>query len=131
LKMNKITIHVESEVHPTESLEKVSSAIKNVFPTLQLKIDSEEGVIRASAEGIEILTKLYNLLRRERIRDAARSVLKKGVTEKSITFYINKQAAFMKRLSFSEPSGEEPLGPIKVTIECDSPRELIEWLTST
>ncbi|MEM2875673.1 MAG: RNA-binding domain-containing protein [Candidatus Bathyarchaeia archaeon] len=129
--MDKILVHVESEVHPTESVEKVLSAIKNVFPTLQPQVYLEEGVVKAKAEGIESLTKLHNLLRRERIRDAAKALLRKCVTGSSVTFYINKQAAFVKRLSFSEPIREDPLGPIKVTVECDSPNDLIEWLTRT
>ncbi|RLI20174.1 hypothetical protein DRO47_05250 [Candidatus Bathyarchaeota archaeon] len=129
--MDRVVVYVESKVHPTESVEKILSAISNVFPTIRPQVDLEKGEVRGSAEGIETLTKLYNLLRREQIRDAARSVLRKGVEGNSITFYISKQAAFVKRLSFSEPSGEEPLGPIKVTIECDSPKKLIEWLTST
>ncbi|MCD6529665.1 hypothetical protein J7L06_05205 [Candidatus Bathyarchaeota archaeon] len=129
--MDKVVVYVESKIHPTESVEKILSAINNVFPTIQPQVDLEKGEIKGSAEGMDALTKLYNLLRREQIRDAARSVLRKGMEGKTITFHINKQAAFVKRLSFSEPSGEEPLGPIKVTIECDSPEKIIEWLTST
>ncbi len=77
---------------------------------------------------MEGLTKLYNLLRRERIRDAARGVLFKGLSQNSITFYLNKQVAYAGHISFCQPSGESPLGPIKVQITCDKPKELIEWL---
>jgi len=79
--------------------------------------------------GTEGLTKLYNLLRRERIRDAARSIMFRGLEGNTITFYLNKQVAYAGHLSFSELTGESPLGPIKVTITCDNPRELIDWLT--
>jgi predicted RNA binding protein with dsRBD fold (UPF0201 family) len=77
---------------------------------------------------MDTLTKLYNLLRRERIRDAARGVLYEGLSEKSIIFYLNKQVAYVGHVSFSKPVGESPLGPIKVEIQCDKPRELIDWL---
>jgi len=74
------------------------------------------------------LTKLYNLLRRERIRDAARAVLFGGMSERTIVFYLNKQVAYVGHVSFSQPVGESPLGPIRVEIECDNPREIIDWL---
>jgi hypothetical protein len=77
---------------------------------------------------MEGLTKLYNLLRRERIRDAARGVLFKGFNGTSITFYLNKQVAYAGHISFCEPVAESPLGPIKVEIKCEKPRELIDWL---
>jgi predicted RNA binding protein with dsRBD fold (UPF0201 family) len=78
--------------------------------------------------GIDGLTKLSNLLRRERIRDAARGVLFEGLSGKFIVFYLNKQVAYVGHVSFSKPIGESPLGPIKVEIHCDNPRSLIDWL---
>jgi len=72
---------------------------------------------------------MFNLLRGEKVLDAARSVLFKGLDEKSITFYLNKQVAYAGHISFSEPTSESPLGPIKVKIHCENLREFIEWLT--
>lgn len=126
--MNRVEINVEAQVNPTESYEKVGAAIRNIFPNASVEV-SKEGVVMAYLEGLDALTKLYNLLRRERIRSAARSVLRRGVEGKLITFYLNKQAAYMERLSFSEPVGESPLGPIKVQIRCEEPEKLIRWLT--
>ena len=126
--MNRVEINVEAQVNPTESYEKVEAAIRNVFPNARVEV-REEGVVMAYLEGLDALTKLYNLLRRERIRSAARSVLRRGAEGKLITFYLNKQAAYMERLSFSEPVGESPLGPIKVQIRCEEPEKLIRWLT--
>jgi hypothetical protein len=77
---------------------------------------------------MEGLTKFYNLLRRERIRDAARGVLFKGLGENTIVFYLNKQAAYAGHVSFCQPVAESPLGPIKVRIKCDKPKELVDWL---
>jgi predicted RNA binding protein with dsRBD fold (UPF0201 family) len=68
------------------------------------------------------------LLRRERIRDAAHSVLLEGLSGNTITFYLNKQVAYAGRVSFSKAVAESPLGPIKVQIKCDNPRQLVEWL---
>ena len=128
--MNEIDIHVEAEINPTEDLEKVKRAVENIFGSLEFEVKPRRrgSVLIAKAKSINGLTKLYNLLRRERIRDAARGVLFDGLSEKSITFYLNKQVAYVGHISFSKPVAESPLGPIKVQIHCDNPRELIEWL---
>jgi hypothetical protein len=128
--MNEIEIHVEAEVNPTEDGEKVKRAVENMFSIAEYKIKpSRRGkTLIAKAKGMEGLTKLYNLLRRERIRDAARGVLFKGLDGSSITFCLNKQVAYAGHVSFCQPVAESPLGPIKVQIKCDKPKELIEWL---
>lgn len=128
--MNAITVQVETEVNPTENPEKVKLAVENVFGAVKFEVQPRKqgDTLIARATGTEGLTKLYNLLRREHIRNAARSVMFKGLEGNTITFYLNKQVAFAGHLSFSEPAGESPLGPIKVTITCDNPRGLIDWL---
>jgi len=128
--MDEIKIRVGVEVNLTEDLEKVKRAVENVFSVADFEVKPGEkgSLLIAETEGMEGLTKLYNLLRRERIRDAARRVLFKGLSENSITFYLNKQVAYAGHLSFCQPVAESPLGPIKVQITCDNPKELIEWL---
>jgi predicted RNA binding protein with dsRBD fold (UPF0201 family) len=129
--VNDIDIYVEVEVKPTEDSEKVRKAVENLIWDAEFKITPQRGgsLLTAKAKGIDSLTKIFNLLRRERVLDAARSVLFKGLDEKSITFYLNKQVAYAGHISFSEPASESPLGPIKVKIYCDNLREFIEWLT--
>ena len=128
--MDEIKIRVGVEVNLTEDLEKVKRAVENVFSVAEFEVKPGEkgSLLMAKTEGMEGLTKLYNLLRRERIRDAARGVLFKGLSENSITFYLNKQVAYAGHVSFCQPFAESPLGPIKVQITCDKPKELIEWL---
>lgn len=128
--MNAITVQVETGINPTEDPEKVKLAVENVFGAVKIEIQPRKqgGTLVALATGTEGLTKLYNLLRRERVRDAARSVMFKGLEGNTTTFYLNKQVAYVGHLSFSEPIGESPLGPIKIKIKCDNPRELIDWL---
>lgn len=128
--MDEVDIHVETEVNPTEDLEKVKRAVENIFGSVEFEVKPKKqgSLLIAKAKGLDGLTKLYNLLRRERIRDATRGVLFEWLSEKSITFYLNKQAAYMGHISFSKPVAESPLGPIKVQIRCDNPRDFIEWL---
>ncbi|MEM2537600.1 MAG: RNA-binding domain-containing protein [Candidatus Bathyarchaeia archaeon] len=128
--MDEVEVHVEAEINPTESEEKVRRAVENIFGGIpvQVKPQQKGSLLTADAKGLESLTKLYNLLRRERIRDAARGALFEGLSEKTITFYLNKQVAFAGHVSFSKAVAESPLGPIKVQIKCDDPRQLIDWL---
>jgi len=129
--VDEVNVHVEVEVNPTEDPEKVRMAVENIFGSIEFEVKphGRGSLLIAKTKGIDGLTKLYNLLRRERIRDAARGVLFDGLGEKSIVFYLNKQVAYAGHISFSKPVGESPLGPIRVQIRCDNPRELIEWLT--
>jgi len=128
--MDEIRIRVGVEINLTEDLEKVKRAVENVFSMAEVEVKTSEkgSLLIAKTRGMEGLSKLYNLLRRERIRDAARRVLFKGLTGNSITFYLNKQVAYAGHISFCQPVAESPLGPIKVQITCDKPKELIEWL---
>jgi len=128
--MDEISVYIEVEINPTESEDKVKQAIENVFGNVETKIQPiyKGGLLTAETKGLESLTKLCNLLRRERIRDAARGVLFEGLDGKTISFCLNKQVAFAGHVSFSKEIAESPLGPIKVKIECENPRELIDWL---
>ena len=128
--MDEININVEVEVNPTEDPVKVKTAVENIFGNIELEIKTQRGgsLLIAKATGRDSLSKLYNLLRRERIRDAARGAFFEGLSERSVIFYLNKQVAYAGHISFSEPEAESPLGPIKVEIQCDNPKELIEWL---
>ncbi|MEM3536249.1 MAG: RNA-binding domain-containing protein [Candidatus Bathyarchaeia archaeon] len=128
--MDEVNTYIEVEINPTESEEKVRKAVQNIFSDIQTKIQlTHKGkLLTAEAKSLEALTKFYNLLRRERIRDAARGILFEGLSGKTITFCLNKQVAYAGHLSFSKETAESPLGPIKVKIVCENPRELIEWL---
>ena len=124
-------VNIEVEVNPTEDLEKVKRAVENIFGPIRTQVEPlEQGeLLVAENKGIDGLRILHDLLERYRIRDAARTVLYKGLSDNAIIFHLNKQVAYVGHLSFSNPAGESPLGPIRVQIYCDKPRELIDWLT--
>ena len=128
--MDRVEVHVEVEVNPTEDLDKVKGAVEKILGSLEFETRSRDSgtLLISKAKGINGLTKLRDLLRRERIRAAARRVFFGGLDEKSIVFYLNKQVAYVGHISFSKPTAESPLGPIRIQIQCDNPRELIEWL---
>jgi predicted RNA binding protein with dsRBD fold (UPF0201 family) len=128
--MEEVTVQIEAEVNPTEDEAKVKRALENIFSSLQFELKQLKrgSLLAAKTSGTDGLTKLYNLLRRDRIRDATRSVMYRGISGRSIIFYLNKQVAYAGHVSFSQPSGESPLGPIRVEIQCDDPRQIIDWL---
>ncbi len=129
--MNNVEIEAEAFIYPTEDQGKVERAIKKIFPTCSMTIESpseEVKILRAREHGKDALIPLQSLLRQDRIRDAARSILMSSVSDNMIIFYLNKQVAFVGHVSFSMPNAESPLGPITVRIRCENPIGLIEWL---
>jgi predicted RNA binding protein with dsRBD fold (UPF0201 family) len=128
--MEEIVIRMETEINPTEAEEKVKLAVANLFGNIptQTKPSYKGSILIAEANGQEVLVKLRNLLRMDRVRDAARKVFFGGLRGTTISFCLNKQVAFAGHVSFSEEVAESPLGPIRVIIECENPRQLIDWL---
>jgi predicted RNA binding protein with dsRBD fold (UPF0201 family) len=128
--VGNIKLLVEVEVNPTEDTDKVRVAVNKVLGGVKLEtVDENDGAIMAgSIEGLKALSSFQELLRKERIRNAARKVFFKGLHGDAVTFYLNKQAAYIGHISFSQPEGESPLGPIHIEIQCDQPRQLIDWL---
>ncbi len=128
--MEKVTVHVEADVNPTEDEEQVKKAINNILgnPTFTSEPAFQGILLKADAQGQESLTKFRNLLRNDRIRDAARKLLNRAVRENKISFYLNKQVACAGHISFSEESSESPLGPIRVIIQTEDPHGLVGWL---
>jgi predicted RNA binding protein with dsRBD fold (UPF0201 family) len=128
--VNEVDVRVEVEVNPTEDVEKIRHAVENIFGAIELeeKPRHRGSLLVGRAKNEECLSKFGNLLRRERIRDAARVVLFRGLKGNTVTFYLNKQVAYASHVSFSEPVGESPLGPIKIQIKTDNPATLIDRL---
>ena len=123
-------VHVEVDINPTEDLEKIKQAVENIFGAVTFKVKSRKWgqLLIAKNRGPEGLTKLSNLLNREQILAAARKVFRRGMNEKSLVFYLNKQVAYAGHISFSQKTAESPLGSINVQIRYDNPRKLIDWL---
>jgi hypothetical protein len=130
--MDEINVQIEAEVNPTESEDKVRRAVETIFGCIpmQAKPLRKGSLLFAEAQGQENLAKFHNLLNRERIRAAARTVFFQGLEKKAINFCLNKQVAYAGHISFSQETGESPVGPIKVKIKCSDPRQLLDWLTS-
>jgi predicted RNA binding protein with dsRBD fold (UPF0201 family) len=126
-----VKLEVEAYSHPTENTEKIKNAINNIFKDLNYEIkDIEKNMqlIIGRASSLGALEKFRDLLKQDRIRDAARAVMIRSKSDDSIVFYLNKQVAFVSHISFSMPEDESPLGPIKIRIRSKKLDSLIDWL---
>jgi hypothetical protein len=129
--MAEVIVHIEVEINPTEDEEQVRAAVNNVLgnAVITIKPSLRGTTLNAEAKGRDSLYKLRNLLRNDRIRDAARKLLFRSIKGNgNIVFFLNKQVAFAGHVSFCAQTAESPLGPIRVMIESDSPDQLVEWL---
>jgi uncharacterized protein len=128
--MEQVNVHIEADVNPTESQEKVQVAIDLIVEGAKVEVRTVQkgSVLIAQASGQESLFKLRNALRNDKIRDAARKQLYRAIRGNNIVFCLNKQVAFAGHISFCEETAESPLGPIRIQIETDNPIQLVDWL---
>jgi len=117
-------------VRPTEDAERVRKAVTNILrgEVEVRQMDEWSGQVMFDGKDQSSLERFRMILQRDRIRAAARSVLRRSVEGNRIVFFLNKQAAYAGHVSFSAPEGESPLGPIQVILETENPEQLIDWL---
>jgi predicted RNA binding protein with dsRBD fold (UPF0201 family) len=126
--MTRIEVIVRAMVNPTESAEKVDRSIRNMLGDIDLSPENRGGnrYLVGYLVGIESLENLKAQIRKERVREAARSLFTRIADNNRLSFVLNKQAAFVGRLSFYV-SGEAPLGPIQIIIRGDM-KAVIDFL---
>ena len=107
---------------PTEDSSKVRKAILNLFPSSET--EELEGSLVAITSDLE---RFKELIRNYRILDSTRKVLLRGVMGRSTIFHVNKQAAFVGKVSFVDRP--TPLGSIEVSIEDDDIEKLIDRIS--
>jgi len=121
---------VTAELRPSEDVDKVKVAIANFFDytTIRREKGGRFEVLIAESETLKSLTKVLRALREERILDAARKYMRRGVEGDRLTFMIHKQAAYVGKLTFVDEENESPLGPITFTIIHKEPEKVVDWL---
>ncbi len=127
-----VKIRIKAELNPTEDAVKVEEAIRNVVPSARVRVVEEAHFkyVVGEAEGLKALEHMKVKLKARRIRDAAKAAMLKWMEPNRVVIFLNKQVSFAGNISFSEPYGESPLGPIMVEIETEDPKSVIDWLTS-
>ena len=106
----KVEIEIETKVNPTEDVDKVVQAVKNLFPDADVTIEGDN--LKAKAWD---LRKFRDLLRRQRILDTARTELLKGKSDNETTVFLNKQTAYVGKVNFTDENAI--LSPIRVTFK--------------
>ncbi len=120
-----LEIIIQAYVNPSEEIEKVIFAIKNVFPdsTLILK----DNKLYTSTEKLEVFKKIKEQIRSKSTLSVLKKILFSNQNINTTWFLLNKQAAFSKVVALIEDEDESPLGPIKITIRNQNTEEIINW----
>ncbi|HID42281.1 MAG TPA: flagellar hook-basal body complex protein FliE [Archaeoglobaceae archaeon] len=105
-----VRVEIKTRIHPTEDVEKVIGAVKNLFPDADINIQNEE-LIAYSKD----ISRIKELLRKQKILDTARSEFIKSIKNNSITIYLNKQIATVSKVNFIDE--DAVLSPLCVTFE--------------
>lgn len=113
-----VDIRLKTRCYPTENRERIVKAMMALFPDAEVSGTDELEAVSHSAGAFG------EQLRRQRIRDSARAVLRRGVRGNTTSFRLNKQVAAVGKISFSEE--EHPLGDIIVEISASDIGILID-----
>jgi len=113
------SIEISCPVYPSEDPEKVKTAILKIFPDAVLEEKDDE--ITGTTESLERFSKQ---IRKQKILDTTRSVMIHGKRGDRTRFFLNKQVAFVGKVSFCEE--KTILGTMKVMIKDDDIEELID-----
>ena len=123
-----LEIIVQTYINPSEDLEKVNFAIKNVFPNSNFIL--KDNKLHLSTEKLEDLKKIKDQIRSRSTISVLKKVLYKNQNIDITWFLLNKQAAFSGVVVIVEEEDESPLGPIKITIKNRDIEEIIAWFES-
>jgi len=116
-----VEVRLSARCHRTEDRDKIINGMRSLFP--DALVEGEDPVI-ATSHSVDTFGEI---LRRERIRDAARAVMRKGLSGSGTHFMLNKQVAAVGKISFSQEA--HPLGDIEVTISDADIESVIDRLT--
>ena len=103
------SIEITCPVYPSEDPEKVKTAILKVFPNATLE-ESDTG-IKGTTDNFDRFSKQ---IRKQKILDTTRSVMLHGKRGDRTRIFLNKQVAFVGKISFCEE--KTILGTMKVVI---------------
>ncbi len=121
-----IELKVEARVNPSESRERVIAAVTNVIEcSPEFRYGSR--VIGRSLV-IESLRTIYEQVRSRSAMGVLRRMLLNNRVADSTYFLLNKQAAATGIAVVIDDEQESPLGPIRVTLDCEELDVLTDWL---
>lgn len=123
-------IVIEIPIYPTEDQSKVEKAFRNIFGSLEYKMEKRVGInyLIHETDDLSVLDYLYSKIRDLKYLDTVRRQLKQNKeTENNTILYLNKQAAYVGRVSLIELEDDPPLGAISIIFISEDLDELIDW----
>ena len=124
---SQIDLKVEAIVNPSEHAQKVIDAIANIFTRCSPELSFRSRVV-GRAVGSDSFSILYEQVRSRSAMGVLRRMLLDNRAGDSTWFLLNKQAATSGIAAIIEDQQESPLGPIRVTINCEELDKVIDWL---
>jgi uncharacterized protein len=124
---SEIEIKVEATVNPSEDPQKVIAAIENVIDKCYPEFRYGSRAV-GRARGTEPLSLIYEQVRSRSAMGVLRRMLLDNRSGDTTWFYLNKQAAAAGIAAVIEDEQESPLGPIRVTIDCEELDSIVNWL---
>jgi hypothetical protein len=122
-----VEIRAEAPVNPSEDPQKVIAAIENVVERCSAEFRYGSRAV-GRAQGTEALAKIYEQVRSRSAMGVLRRMMQDNRAGGSTWFLLNKQAAAAGIAALIEDEQESPLGPIRVTINCEELDSLVDWL---
>ena len=122
------SIEVFCLINPSEDLQKIKTAILNIFPDIQIKNTDME--ISGTSKKIESLSKIFEVVHNRRVKNTYRRILNQNLSNNSTWFYLNRQAAYVDVIALCNEEDESPLGPIEIILDSQEIEQVIDWLTS-
>ncbi len=126
-------LQVDAQIHPTEIVDRVKTAITNMFPNIDMEVRKDW--ISSKTEVWTDLLYFSESLERQKVLDAARKVVLNRLSGNTTRFLLNKQAAYVGKINFCENEEESPMGPLFVVLSSEQIDELLdrifpkwEWL---
>ena len=122
------SIEVFCTINPSEDLQKIETAILNIFPDIEINKNNMQ--ITGISKKIESLSRIFEIIHNRRIIDAYRRTLNQNLSGNSTWFYLNRQAAYVDVIALCNEEDESPLGPIEIILDSQQIEQVIDWLTS-
>jgi predicted RNA binding protein with dsRBD fold (UPF0201 family) len=121
---------MEATVSPSEDIEKVVEAVRNVAGGAPGDIEEIGEKVRVWYADIKSLGHLRDQLRDRHVRSAARRLLVRAKHGNKTVLMLNRQAASAGVLAVCGAPEESPLGPIYITIDSTELDKVIDWLAA-
>ena len=122
----EVQIDVSANLNISESFEKVSLAIKNIFVRSSPVRQKESVGFKSNSTGD--LFRIHEYIRSKQTISVARRRLLTNLKGDETFLLLNRQAAFSGSIVICDSDAESPLGAIRLTLRSPDISKVIDWL---